>query len=66
MLRHEGLARHRQHGIEDPDIGDVCGAHLTIDHLVARGRKTGHELTFGGPWKRGELQPAGAAKPRHL
>ena len=39
---HKGLARHVQHGIENPAVGDVAGTHLTIDHFLARGRKTGH------------------------
>ena len=40
------LARHRQHGIDDSDIGDVAGTHLTIDHFLARGRKIGHWRTL--------------------
>ncbi len=30
---------------KETEIGDVAGAHLTIDHFLARGRKIGH----GGP-----------------
>ena len=40
------LARHREHCVDDPVIGDVAGAHLTIDHFLARGRKTGHWRTL--------------------
>src|ERR1019366_1145627 len=44
--RHKGLARHRQHGVENSDIGDVAGTHLAVDHFLARGRKTGHWRTL--------------------
>ena len=44
VFGNEGLARHRQHGIENSDIGHVARTHLTIDHFLARGRKTGHRL----------------------
>ena len=44
VFGNEGLARHRQHGIENSDIGHVARTHLTIDHFLARGRKTGHML----------------------
>jgi len=40
------FTRHLQHGIDNSDIGDVAGANLTIDHLLARGRKTGHLRTL--------------------
>ena len=45
-FRDEQLARKREHRIEDASIGDVIGAHLAIDHFLARGRETGHLRTL--------------------
>ena len=45
MGGNECLARHGQHRIDNPDIGDVAGTYLTIDHFLARGRKAGHWRT---------------------
>src|SRR5882672_3913291 len=43
--RDKELARHREHGVDDPDIGDVAGAYLTVDHFLAR-RRNGHGRTL--------------------
>ena len=45
VFRNKCFARNLQHGIDNPYIGDIAGANLTIDHFQARGRKSGHGWT---------------------
>src|SRR5207249_3662365 len=54
-LRDKNLPRHREHRIDNSEIGDVAGTNLAIDHIPARGRKIGHYK----PWKSGGALPPG-------
>ena len=62
IFRYKCLAGHREHRIDNPDIGNVAGTYLTIDHLLARGRKTRH---LKAP-SRKQILPQGEKELRHL
>src|SRR5262249_49224645 len=46
-LRHEALARDLQHRGDDPQIGDIAGADLAVDHHAAGRGKIHHRRNPG-------------------
>ena len=49
-LRHEQVAWHLEHGVEDARVGDVASAKLVADHAGALAVPIARTLLLGEAW----------------